>query len=1061
MKSKKVLLGLILAAFVGSAGFAGAQTKANYQNKLIEIGPDNISGRIRSVVADQSDINNVTIYAGGVAGGLYKMNAENTAWQYVPYVNEQGDTVKVTLPISYMVQTTHDNMIYIATGEGMAVGENANEAFIVPEGRGLFRFNPETQRFGVVEGTQNWKYINRMAYMHRGGVLYFYVATNDGLYRWTVNDNAAWGTPEQVFSGAVQDVEIVSGDNMAFFTSGSHLYKISNVTRPATTNKYTDISTSCAAFGGDALRIELAAAKSDKTYLYAMVADKNGMLDGVYLTNNQQSWTKLTTTSIVPFSKANSGWHNNAITIDPTNHKRIFIGGATLWVGEGYVENSNYQWTMSSYSENELSNGSYMESVVGSPVFVHSGIHQILPVKGFDHDAEGNVLVDVYGDTVWSAFIATDGGVFSAVNMGNFNYFQSYNKGLNTVQFNDIAIAPDGGILGGATDNACPFIQSRNESHGGDINNTWYDNSTRMNHMANVLWFGDGGQVQASMFQQIHPNTRRTLFFSSNGADFTYVSNQGVSSIANYGRAYDDYSNYFNTQTWTSDTAFIGNALNNTNSISQMALFETLNNKANDSITVIIDTLGTFWRNGVEYSFQDKETLKTLDNQDANGSAEYFHMMAGDSIIFGSLGHANYPFTYVFPQAMAIVNHVNDSTVISNMAIRTHNPIASRIFLSGRRASGQGIVRMNMFPSDFRHVWARNTDKDMHWYDVYVPEDYGARRAHQHTGYLVPSQDGDAIFINVIDTLQRNYIVRVSNLNACDANVISVADGQINYDGEYPNMPRITVVDTIRMANDDYLFNRPVTSLSIDPREGQDVLVITFGGETNASEPNLAVVKNATKAKKPIATTKVAQNGIAIYSALVEKTSGTLYIGTDKGVFTAANVDGNPTTVYGDFEGVPVTAIRQQTKDLKSRSFTTHSGINEETYVFAKTKFPNAIYFATYGRGIFMDATYVTDTINEVSIPTINTENKGENTVSVYPNPATTVANINLNVVEGGNAVVRIYDLSGKVVFTKNLGLVDAGDYSYSLNCQNFRNGMYLINVNIGKQSATSKFIVR
>ncbi len=63
MKSKKVLLGLIVAAFVCGAHLASAQPKANYQNNLVEIGPDNIAGRVRAIVVDNSDPNHTTLFA--------------------------------------------------------------------------------------------------------------------------------------------------------------------------------------------------------------------------------------------------------------------------------------------------------------------------------------------------------------------------------------------------------------------------------------------------------------------------------------------------------------------------------------------------------------------------------------------------------------------------------------------------------------------------------------------------------------------------------------------------------------------------------------------------------------------------------------------------------------------------------------------------------------------------------------------------------------------------------------------------------------------------------------
>ena len=66
-----------------------------------------------------------------------------------------------------------------------------------------------------------------------------------------------------------------------------------------------------------------------------------------------------------------------------------------------------------------------------------------------------------------------------------------------------------------------------------------------------------------------------------------------------------------------------------------------------------------------------------------------------------------------------------------------------------------------------------------------------------------------------------------------------------------------------------------------------------------------------------------------------------------------------------------------------------------------------------------------------------------------------------LTVSRPGNAVVRIYDLSGKVVYTENMGRVSEGVHTYAIDCQKMQRGMYLVNVIIGGEKATSKLIVR
>ena len=159
----------------------------------------------------------------------------------------------------------------------------------------------------------------------------------------------------------------------------------------------------------------------------------------------------------------------------------------------------------------------------------------------------------------------------------------------------------------------------------------------------------------------------------------------------------------------------------------------------------------------------------------------------------------------------------------------------------------------------------------------------------------------------------------------------------------------------------------------------------------------------------------------------------------------------------------------QVTNNYSRIKYIGHDGVSEVPYVFPRTKYAYAMYFGTYGRGIFMDSTYVTDHTNEIvdpedylgelSIPTI--ANVGDNAVRFYPNPAVDNATMELTIAKAGNAVVRIYDLSGKVVYTENLGHMSEGVHTRTIDCQKLMNGMYLVNVVVGGQKATSKLIVR
>ena len=778
MKSKTVLIGLIVAAFVGGAHFASAQPKANYQNNLIEIGPDNIAGRVRAIVVDNADPNHTTLYAGGVAGGLFK-KVGHANWQYIPYINND---LEITLPISCMIQLP-DNSILIGTGEGFVDKHGENEDRMSPKGRGVFRFNPEDNSFSLLSSTNpavnpEWSYVNRMALLERDNYLYIYAATNDGLYRWKLSASSPnWNAaPSLVQAGKFLDVVIISADNIAYATAPGKVYRVGNVTGESAA---VDVTTSNSAFAASS-RVELAANTAHAldsatgnyihtTYLYALVVDTTGLLNGVYLTKDQQNWTRLTTSTVIPFTKENPGTLNAAIAINPRHYKYIYVGGATMWSGEGFVENSYYQWIKQSYSESELNSGNYMGSVYSNPMCLHSGIHQIVPTWTVRN-----------GDTVWVNYYATDAGVFSD-SIGHQGMYRSLNKGLNTVQFNHIAVTPDGSIIGGAVDNSCPFIQTRNAHEGAVPTNSWYDNDPNsvMNHLCNVLWFGNGAGVASSMFQQVLPFTRRSIFVSSEPGYFTFAGGMGTSEVASFGRACTDYADFYNTQTWTVAEAFLSDIIHTSNPIPQIRLWETTNNTIwNDSISFNIDTNLTYIHNG--------QVLPLSGNT---------RIQIGDSILVMSKPNFDYPFYHRFTESFLVKDKMHH---------KVHNPVISRVILNGRMVRGNGTVYMSMTPNYFRNVWdvneASSTDastleKLMHWVNIYS-SDLG-----YSVGNIAFSRDGLSIYINVInDSTGQSFVFRLYDFVNTNANDAMTIKSQLSFskdDPDYPDNPRVTHFDTI------------------------------------------------------------------------------------------------------------------------------------------------------------------------------------------------------------------------------------------------------------------------
>lgn len=1051
MKSKKVLLGL----FVGFLALAGGTVSAQTDTNFFEIGPANVGGKVSSLVVDQSDTNRTTIYAGAVSGGLY-VRSSNTdvlrslyatqgitdsviygnteLWHPVHYVDNNKETV---LPVNSLVQGP-DNTIYIGTGDNTyQVGSSYTPMSVL--GKGLFRFNPQTFSYTVVPNTvpvsadDNFAAIKKLDYVYRDGKMYFYAVTNNGIYRWVISSAADWNAaPTRVYAGEVMDFALSRALKTAFFSVGNQLYKIGDVT--ASNVSCVNISESNTAFGGDNTGIRLAISTNDPTYLYAMVFDSLGMMENLYMTTNQQDWEVLTTSTVVPFN-TNTGMTCGTMMVDPENAKRIYIAGSTLWTGEGYLDHGYFQWTKTSYSEFELNAGSYMTTVFSSAMFVHSGIHQILPVYRVDGDS-----------AYYTYYFATDGGIYTstkAVGQHEDLYmFEGCNSGLNNVQINDIAVCPDGTIVSGAHNNAVPLIEARMAHSGGTINRTWYDNGSlgNMNHNANIIWSGNGGHVAASKFQQVAPLSRRTIFVSSGNG--------------NHGRSYADYLDYTNTQTWTSGTDYTSDEFVGGPAIGQMYFWETQDNQIfNDSTTYGFDIRGYVIRNN------DTVWIDTTDR---------FPLRKGDKVTFLSRPNSEYPFEYVLTKNMT-----------SGDSVRIQNPIQSRM-LAIARVKGTSETRYGVYlswrASDFSKVWNQDefeggrTDASKYerlnmWAPVLIINHGSSFELNVFPRATAMSADGRYVYVVGQDMLNnRSLVYRVGGFENVDFSLGAKDLQAVMTDPRYSNIS-VLHIDTLMREGDDYWFPRAISSIYVDNKNGNERLILTFEGYST-DYANVAVINNVNTDNYSVQTMPITGKvNVPAFSAVVEKVSGNIYVGTADGV---SIYNGSSWSEYDHLRGVPVTAIRQQSNNLPVRHHIGHNGINENRYVFAKTKWPNALYFGTYGRGIFLDMSKVTDRENEISdpsdyepldIPTVNSN--GTAAVSVYPNPVSTKATLAISCETAGNARVVVYDLNGRMVVNSHIGTLAEGETTYSLDCSYLPKGMYLVNVTVGNQTAAAKMIVR
>ncbi|MBR5831719.1 MAG: T9SS type A sorting domain-containing protein [Bacteroidales bacterium] len=1102
MKKRKILFGIIAAILLFGTYTAIGQ---NPDQGLNFLGPNNLAGRTRTIVIDQqAEGDAVVLYTAGVSGGLFK--SENGGKTWMPVLDNAGN--EFVLPISCMVQ--NEGKLLIGTGEGLSVSNLDNKGLIIPKGKGIYQYDPATAQFTcLIAADQNLEYVNKMVV--NGGYLYF--ATNTGLFR------AAMGAAqyETIFDGGkVQDLDL-AGERL-YFTKGADVYMIDSLSKGV---EYLKVKTNHA---NTASRVELAVAPTDESYVYLTVADANGNLEGVYMTNTGYTvemdsvvgtidtiaevsevdtivseinvvdsnisvidtlvseLDTLTTTLIIDtipeiseivvsdtlitidsvFSAIDSTTMDSIFTVSydttyvfdttftyiydslyaytfdttfayDTNYAyiydTIFTYDTTFaykydTLGYDYFNIYLTEWNKISTSTVALftsRNGWYSNTLAvsltdpkklylaGSNLWVAQGLEgtNIYTWTMESNAAYGRPSAFYVHENIHDIAFLNDSVYYLATDGGIFKYGEIYDG---------VAIVGESGIgfselNRGLTTTQFVSVAVANDGSvmGGALGHAMPYIKSRedseittpmadsVNHAAESIWYGNGSWGAISMIHQVAPTEKEVMFVGAEGADF--------------GRATSDYFNSTNTQAWTTGTEFNSTQFTTSAYNPAMLLWETLEDEViRDSMEFKITAPVVVRRNGMD----------TL-------AREGFEFMVNDTVMLRDQAHTDYPIAYRIAEQCTL-----DVAGISGII---KNPIQSRLFVTAVAQQFDGAlyskVYMTSNATDFRKVGG-NSSEGINWIDI-------ANLKESVVRALAITQDGENLFIAAEETDGGSVLVRVRNLASANQNITGAFT---------PNGPnQQTIIDTILTTE------RVITSVSLSLNG--NVAIVTCAGDEEGS--NLYYIEDVTTDEYRSVASNVLE-GINIYSSLIEKETDSVFVGTVDGIYTMGSYNDATPSYYG-LQGVPVTFIRQQTAEMKFRRATYYTGTNATEYRFGKTKYPGAIYFATYGRGIYVDKTYVKDFENEIGINSPVAENI--NDVRIYPNPAASYTNIELEIANTTNVSIRVFDMSGKLVYTKSLDNLTEGVYTETINCQNMQKGVYLINVLTESQMMTSKLIVK
>ncbi|MCB0794467.1 MAG: T9SS type A sorting domain-containing protein [Flavobacteriales bacterium] len=403
--------------------YASMQPKS-VSSEWVEMGPDNVGGRVRSIVYDPNNFQ--SLWTGGVSGGLWHTTDGGNLWEKVESFSDN-------LCISSIALLGNGHLL-VATGSTFERPFGTGGSGFV--GGGLFRSTDGGASFELLEGpTTNWSASSPWAIIDKlvadpVDPNKCWVAYNKGLKIYDSGSNTMSDPPGSVPSNVLCKALEVSNDGqliIADFGSGVYISRDGG-------NTFDQIQgngfPSAAQYG----RIEIAISPDNKDYIYVM-GESNGRMFGVFSSTDQgYNWTRIWPagfgTNGVPeldiFGDNSQGFYDNILAVAPGQPDRLWLGGVTLWS------------TSLNAQPVQIALGF---DFTGCFNCVHADIHEIT----FTPDG--------------TAYIGCDGGIYvSPPGALSGQIFYAANRGLNITQFYSLAYSAKGKVLGGTQDNGTQYL---------------------------------------------------------------------------------------------------------------------------------------------------------------------------------------------------------------------------------------------------------------------------------------------------------------------------------------------------------------------------------------------------------------------------------------------------------------------------------------------------------------------------------------------------------------------------------------------------------------------------
>ena len=970
-----------------------------------ELGPDNIGGRARAIVA----LTETTLLTGGVSGGLWRSETAGNNWvQITGFPNMMVASIAVA----------GNGDIYVGTGSlfDFAGGEGGSGF----RGRGIWYSNDGGVMFTMIEETDPGEFSgsgfsatdalvadpnnpNRVWYGSGDG---FGAMENGGL----VDVNVS-GIP----SGAVGDIAVAAdGSYMLVGMSSGRVFR-------STDNSFTDFETVSGNPNADFVlpqsgmgRVRIDISPDSPEHAYALFATSGGLFGGLYHSgDNGNSWQVewpggIDTSTPLPRGQ---GIYDLALAVQPGNPGVAYVGGIELW-RSGFSQQA------------ELAALPF--DFVGTDIDVHADIHEIM------YTPAGTM------------YIATDGGIYKSTDQGE-TYLEC-NRDFSVTQFYGFDISANSAVLGGTQDNGSLFIPGNgyflSDQEAVEVNG------------------GDGFDCALSQVTEAVGYEYAFLASSQNGGHTR--GTVGPGAINNYGSYYDD-----NIAELVNEEGELGQFysvvrlyenMDDPDAQSTVVLVNPYEESVEDS------TFTVFTANQnlpFEYTLAEGEVLPYYEelvrpdrllDEPLSEDPDYFWLEPQAAQ----------------PQLECITDSIYDGIdsmivdivpILDSIFVEDWNEwVYQEIGLDTLYETFDVYDVVETCDTMYFHAGDTLTD---------IPGQI--KVVDPYTTLTILGFNGSNGLWMSRDALNFNTTPRWIRLdNAPSGTGVKAVEFTVNVEPEAGNhlfvsgwngkLIRYDGIDDI-YAQEDVPSNfgteilstgAAVTGISVDPNDPNHV-VVTIGGYGVSTGGKVRETFNALDANPTWSNIWIATGDMAkmpCYDVVIDKmdeSGQTMVLGTEYGVFATDN-GGDDWTMVNTNMGTGTDVISAPVHDVKQqwRESGNYSSVSNE----------GAIYVATHGRGIFRSDLFLgsEDIISEEA-----TTNAPE--LLVYPNPATTGAVSWQTDAMRGDFRMEMFDLNGRVV--RQEWVRGYAGEARNVNVNGLNAGTYIVRISNNRGHVMSKLMIR